>query len=221
MKGLEIRDVELRAGDFTVDAISLTIRPGEYFILMGHTGAGKSLLMKSICGLQPVHRGSIRIDGADVTFTEPRKRQIGYVPQDSGLFPHLNVRDNILFALDVLGVENKEAHSRLKHLADEVGISALLERTPAGLSGGERQKVALARAIVRRPRLLLLDEPVSALDKKSHAEICVLLKRIHGEYGHTTVHICHNAREAEDLGDRIAVMNAGRLVSVDERNKLP
>jgi molybdate/tungstate transport system ATP-binding protein len=221
MNGLEMREVVLHAGDFTIDEVSLAIRPGEYFILMGHTGAGKSLLMKAICGLQPVFRGSIFIDGTDVTFAEPRKRHIGYVPQDSGLFPHLNVRDNILFALDVLGVGKKDALSRAHYLAEEVGISALLDRSPAGLSGGERQKVALARAIVRRPRLLLLDEPVSALDNKTHAEICALLRRIHGEYGHTTVHICHNSGEAEELGDRIAVMNAGRVISIEERNRLP
>jgi ABC-type sugar transport system ATPase subunit len=137
------------------------------------------------------------------------------------LFPHLNVRANILFALDTLGVEKKEASARMKHLAEEFGISALLDRTINGLSGGERQKVALARAIVRRPNLLLLDEPVSALDEKTHVEICGLLKRIHHDYGHTTIHICHNPREAEDLGDRIAVMNAGRLVSIEERKNRP
>lgn len=218
MKRLEIRDVVIHAGNFTVDAGSLTVNPGEYFILMGHTGAGKSLLMKAICGLQPVSSGSFFIGGIDVTDAEPRNRHIGYVPQDSGLFPHLKVKENILFALDVLGVEKKDALDRVAYLAGQFGIAGLLDRTVNGLSGGERQKVALARAIVRRPHLLLLDEPVSALDERTHVDICNLLKQIHHEYGHTTVHICHNPREAKDLGDRIAVMNAGHIVSIEERN---
>ena len=218
MKGLDIRDVVIRAGDFVVDTGSFAVRPSEYFILMGHTGAGKSLLMKAICGLQPIRAGAFFIDEIDVTHTEPRDRHIGYVPQDSGLFPHLKVRDNIRFALDLLGVEKSEALDRVHQLAEQFGISALLDRSVNALSGGERQKVALARAIVRRPHLLLLDEPVSALDEKSHTEICNLLKRIHHDYRHTTIHICHNPREARDLGDRIAVMNAGRLASIEERN---
>jgi len=217
MKRLEIRNVVIHAGNFTVDAGSLTVYPGEYFILMGHTGAGKSLLMKAICGLQPISAGSFLIDDVDITDTEPRNRHIGYVPQDSGLFPHLKVRENILFALDVLGVQKKESLDRVTHLAEQFGIYGLLDRTVNALSGGERQKVALARAIVRRPHLLLLDEPVSALDEKTHIEICSLLKRIHHEYGHTTIHICHNLREAKNLGDRTAVMNAGRFVSIEER----
>lgn len=217
MKRLEIRNVVIHAGNFTVDAGSLTVWPGEYFILMGHTGAGKSLLMKAICGLQPISAGSFLIDGVDVTDTEPRGRHIGYVPQDSGLFPHLKVRENIVFALDVLGVQKKQSLDRVTYIAEQFGIYDLLDRTVNGLSGGERQKVALARAIVRRPHLLLLDEPISALDQRTHVDICNLLKRIHHEYSHTTIHICHNPREANDLGDRIAVMNAGRLVSIEER----
>lgn len=213
MNGLEVHDASLRAGDFEVRDVNLDVAAGEYFMLMGHTGAGKTLLMKAICGLQPLTAGRVGIAGEDVTDLEPRARRIGYVPQDSALFPHLDVRANIVFALDLLGLDRPEAAARAESLAGELGIAHLLARRVRGLSGGERQKVALARALVRHPRLLLLDEPVSALDEKARDEICALLKRVHREHDLTTLHICHNRAEVERLGDRVGVMNAGRLIS--------
>jgi molybdate/tungstate transport system ATP-binding protein len=220
MNGLQVFDLRIQAGNFVVNEINLTISSGEYFMLMGHTGAGKSLLMKAICGLQPVEKGRILIDNEDITSLEPRSRHIGYVPQDSGLFPHLDVKGNISFALDLLGVQQTDAKKRVETLAEKTGIVHLLDRRIRGLSGGERQKVALARALTRNPRLLLLDEPVSALDEQSRTEICSLLKRVHLEHHLTTLHICHNRSEAEMLGDRVGIMNAGHLVSINERNSL-
>lgn len=219
MNGLELRGVGIRAGDFTVDNVQLNVSPGEYFILMGHTGAGKSLVMKAICGVQPLAAGEVRIEGRDVTYLAPSARRIGYVPQDSGLFPHLNVRENIGFALDLVGLDARKSDERVKALAEEIGIVPLLTRGIRGLSGGERQKVALARALARAPRLLLLDEPVSALDESSREELCALLQRIHEEHHLTAVHICHNRAEATRLGDRIGVMNAGRLIAIEERSQ--
>jgi len=216
MNGLEINNLLLTAGSFTVGELGLQVRFGEYFMLMGHTGAGKSLLMKAVCGLHPLQQGSIAIHGKEVTNREPRFRGIGYVPQNSGLLPHLDVRDNIGFALDILGVHREEAAERTATLAEELGITALLDRRIDGLSGGERQKVSLARALARRPRLLLLDEPVSALDEQTRSDICALLKRVHREHGITTIHICHNHGEAEQLGDRIGIMNAGTIVAIHE-----
>ncbi len=216
--GLELRGVSLRAGDFAVREVSLAVPAGEYFILMGHTGAGKTLVLKAICGLQEVDSGEVLIAGRDVTDLDPCERGIGYVPQESGLFPHLDVGGNVGFALDLAGLGPEEAASRVEAVAREVGIGPLLGRRIRGLSGGERQKVALARALAREPRLMLLDEPVSALDERSRGEICALLERVHSERGLTIVHICHNRAEAEALGDRVGVMNAGRLESIEERS---
>lgn len=221
MNGLETQGVTIQAGAFTVADVNLAVRAGAYFMLMGHTGAGKTLLLKAICGLQPMRAGRICIAGEDVTDQEPRARRIGYVPQESALFPHLDVRANIAFALDLLGLHPPEIASRVEAMAGEFGITHLLARRVRGLSGGERQKVALARALVRRPRLLLLDEPVSALDEKSRDEICALLKRVHREHNLTTIHICHNRAELERLGDSMGLLNAGRLVSIEERNATP
>lgn len=221
MNGLELQGVTLRAGAFTVSEVSFVVRAGAYFMLMGHTGAGKTLLLKAICGLHPLIAGRVCIGGTDVTACEPRARRIGYVPQESALFPHLDVRANIAFALDQCGIGGREAGACVEAMAGELGIAPLLARRIRGLSGGERQKVALARALVRRPRLLLLDEPVSALDEQTRREICALLKRVHVAHGLTTVHICHNRSELEQLGDAVAVVNAGRLVSVEERNPVP
>lgn len=221
MNGLELKNLSIQAGLFRVADVNLTVPSGEYFILMGHTGAGKSLLMKAVCGVQPIEGGRIFIQDRDVTRLEPHLRRIGYVPQDSGLFPHMDVRQNVGFALDRIGLTRAEAATRVQAIADELGIGPLLDRRVGGLSGGEKQKVALARALTRRPRLLLLDEPLSALDERSWNDICALLKRVHHEHGLTTFHICHNPAEAQKLGHRIGAMNDGRLVDLREGNAIP
>jgi ABC-type sugar transport system ATPase subunit len=220
MSVLVLDEVSLQAGSFRVEEVNLEVEPGEYFMLMGHTGAGKSLLMTAVCGLQAVEAGRILIDDRDVTGLEPRERGLGYVPQDSGLFPHLDVRSNIGFGLDLLGVDPGEIADRTEALAEELDIRPLLDRGVSNLSGGERQKVSLARALSRRPRLLLLDEPVSALDELAREEICELLGRVHREHGLTTLHICHSRSEAEMLGGRVGMMNGGRLIAVGPWSEL-
>lgn len=217
MSGLELQDVSLQAGTFTVSNVTLSVDKGAYFMLVGHTGAGKTLLLKAICGLHPLRTGRVFLHDEEITSHEPRMRHMGYVPQESALFPHLNVRANIAFALDLLGVLESEQSRRVASLAQELGIDALLPRRIQGLSGGERQKVALARALVREPRLLLLDEPVSAIDENARKEICALLRRIHTTHHLTTIHICHNQAEVEQLADVVGVMSSGRLISVEER----
>ena len=209
---LEIKDTSLRAGDFTVSDINLTVASKEYFVLMGPTGSGKSLLVKAICGIIPIQKGSICIDGKDVTNLEPGKRQVGYVPQSSSLFPHLSVEENILFPLRIRKSNRKEALKKTAPIIDVLNISSLLERSTLNLSGGEQQKVALARALSFDPKLLILDEPVSALDEPTRCEICKLLKTIQQDFSVTMVHVCHNLEEARIVSDRVAIFSQGRIV---------
>jgi molybdate/tungstate transport system ATP-binding protein len=209
---LQIKNAFLKAGDFTVSDINLTVASKEYFVLMGRTGSGKSLLVKAICGIIPIQKGSIYIDGKDVTNLEPGKRQVGYVPQSSSLFPHLSVADNILFPLRIRKSNKKEALKKTIPIIDALNISSLLERSTLNLSGGEQQKVALARALSFDPKLLILDEPVSALDEPTRCEICKLLKTIQQDFSVTMVHVCHNLEEARIVSDRVAIFSQGRIV---------
>lgn len=211
---IEIEKLCVQIHDFALENVSFQIDNGEYFALMGPTGAGKSVLIKAICGLIRIDSGKIIIDGQDVSDLEPRFRNIGYVPQDSGLFPHLNVEQNLLFALNVAGKKNKtQAVGKISHIIDALDIKGLLKRSIDGLSGGERQKVALGRALAAEPKLLILDEPVSALDEVSRRKVCDEIMNIHKKFGITTIHICHNLDEANTVATRMGVLNQGSFVA--------
>jgi ABC-type sugar transport system ATPase subunit len=220
MNALEIKGLSMRAGLFRVGELSLTIREGEYFTLMGHTGSGKSLLLKAVCGLAKIDTGRIQIHEEDVTELEPRFRGIGYVPQDGGLFPHLTVRRNIAFPLTVRGTSLDQAAAETAEAVETLGLTPLLDRATRGLSGGERQKVALARALACRPRLLILDEPVCALDEPARYEICAELCRVQKEFNVATLHVCHSRAEAEQVSDRVGVMHGGQLIETGVLKKL-
>jgi ABC-type sugar transport system ATPase subunit len=213
VNALEISGLSLQAGAFRLRDVDLVVGPSEYFALMGHTGSGKSLLLKSVCGLARIKEGSIRLDGREISALEPRFRDIGYVPQDGGLFPHLTVLRNIVFPLVVRGTSVKRSVEQVRELVALLGLEALLERSTRALSGGERQKVALARALARQPKLLILDEPVCALDEPTRRDICGELRRVQQEFGIATLHVCHSREEAEQVSDRIGVMHEGRLVA--------
>ena len=200
---LKIDNLSLAAGAFELNNFNLEVTTGEYFVLMGPTGSGKSMLLKSICGLHPITSGSILIDGIEVTNLEPKARNLGYVPQNSNLFPHLNVKRNISFPLDVRGVPAEKVAKKVANLAELLKIKDLLLRTTQNLSGGERQKVALARALATEPALLLLDEPVSALDEQTRKKICKELVIVQKELNITTIHISHSLEEAKSVADRI------------------
>jgi len=206
---IDIDGLHLRAGSFELADVCLHVGPGEYFVLMGHTGSGKSLTIKAVCGLVRPAAGSIIIDGADVTELDPRDRQVGYMPQDCGLFPHMTVLKNITFSVRVRGLGGREA---VEPLVELLGLGPLLDRRPKNLSGGERQKVALARALAGRPKVLLLDEPVSALDEPTRREVCAELLGIQRRLGISTIHVCHSLEEARSLADRAGVMHDGQLV---------
>lgn len=207
MTGLHVEKLCLRAGRFELRDFSLEIEGHKYFVLMGRNGTGKSLLLKAICGLIEIDSGRITLNGRDITDEEPRSRNIGYVPQNTALFPHLDVRCNILFPLRIAGMGKHEAAAKMEPLVENLGIGPLLDRSVINLSGGERQRVALARALVREPQLLVLDEPVSALDEEARRDTCLMLKRVQSEFKITTIHVCHNRVEAELVSDEIHFMN--------------
>ena len=214
MNALEVQGLTMRVGNFSVGELSLAIPEGEYFTLMGHTGSGKSLFLKAICGLAQIEAGRILICEEEVTALEPRFRGIGYVPQDGGLFPHLNVLKNIIFPLTVRGASTEKATQETVEIIETLGIGYLLDRATTGLSGGERQKVALARALSCRPRLLILDEPVCSLDEPARYEICGELCRMQKKFNVATLHVCHSRAEAEQVSDRVGVMHDGQLIEV-------
>jgi ABC-type sugar transport system ATPase subunit len=209
---LTVERLHLQIGAFRLSDVSLAVDEGEYFVLMGPTGSGKSLLARSITGLIPVESGRVAIGGRDVTGCEPRDRGIGYLPQQGDLFPHLDVAGNITFAQRVRGRSRGKALSAVEPLVAMLGLGTLMSRHVDTLSGGERQKVALARALAAEPRLLVLDEPLSALDEPARREIAGELRDVQRTLGIATVHICHSTEEAESLGDRVGVMHGGRLV---------
>jgi molybdate/tungstate transport system ATP-binding protein len=209
---IQIHSLSLRAGDFRVRDVSLDLAAGEYFVLLGPNGSGKTLLIHCLCGLLRAESGSLVIGDRDVTCAEPRLRRIGYVPQDYGLFPHMNVARNLTFALRAAGRPHADALRELTPLIDMLHLAHLLDHSPQTLSGGERQKVALARALALRPELLLLDEPVSALDGPTRAEVLEQLRTVQHQFGVTTMHVCHSIDEAETVADRAGVMIDGRLV---------
>ena len=211
---ISVDDLTYSVGDFRLRDVSLEIAEGEYFVLLGRPGSGKSIFLECLCGLNRVSAGAIRIAGVDVTSAEPRDRGIGYVPQDYALFSTKLVRDNITFGLDVRGIPGDEIAVRLDDITQFLNIQRLLDRSVHGLSGGEQQKVALARALIVKPKVLLLDEPVSALDEATRETVCMELKHIQQETGTTTVHVSHNFEETRIVADRVGILDAGQLVQV-------
>ncbi len=208
---IELDGISLSAGQFRIQDVALAVGAGEYFVLMGRTGSGKSLLIKTICGLRRPSAGRVAIDGRDVTALEPRRRHVGYMPQDCGLLPHLTVRGNIEFPLRAHGARRADRRRAVDALADMLHLGDLLRRRCDYLSGGERQKVALARALAAGPKLLLLDEPVSALDEPARREVCAELREVQRRLGLATIHVCHSLEEARSVADRVGVLDAGRL----------
>lgn len=201
-------------GEFRLENASLDIADGEYFVLLGPPGSGKSVLFECLCGLNRVESGRVFIDGQDVTDLEPRRRSIGYVPQDYALFPHLSVEQNIQSGLRARRESRDQIRKRTTAVSDLLGIGHLLKRGIVGLSGGEKQRTALARALAIEPRVLLLDEPVSALDESTRERICGELRLLQRELGITTIHISHNLEEAFSVADRGAILFNGRFQQI-------
>lgn len=212
---IELQGVSYSVGDFALDNISMTVEAGEYFVLLGKPGSGKTLLLECIAGLRPISAGNILISGRTVTAAEPAHRGVGYVPQDYALFTTRTVAENIAFALRVRRIAAHELQRRVAELASMLSITHLLGRSVGGLSGGERQRVALARALAAQPSVLLLDEPVSALDTQTRAEILAELKRLQRTTRTTFIHVCHDLDEMRSVADRVGILSNGRLLQVD------
>lgn len=207
---LELREVTLWAGSFRVGPLSLEAGDGEYLIVLGPTGAGKTLTLEAIAGLRHVSAGHILMDGRDITKSPPEARKVGFLFQDSLLFPHLSVRRNIEYGVSRRGRSHSAAS--IAGIAAAVGVEDLLDRTPRGLSGGEKQRVALARALATSPVLLLLDEPMASLDPNSRHALRTTLLETHRKLGTTTIHVTHNFAEAAALGDRVAILIGGKIL---------
>ena len=197
-----------------LDGVSITIRKGEFFTLLGPSGCGKTTLLRLIAGFETPTSGQILLNGQDITGEPPNRRAVNTVFQSYALFPHLTVRDNVGFGLLMKGRPKAEIVERVDRALDLVRLSALADRKPQELSGGQQQRVALARALAPAPEVLLLDEPLSALDLKLRKEMQSELKRLQLELGITFIFVTHDQEEALTMSDRIGVMSAGNLLQI-------
>ncbi|MGH7933016.1 MAG: ABC transporter ATP-binding protein [Candidatus Binataceae bacterium] len=207
---LELHQVEVRAGSFRLGPLTLAVQTGEYLIVLGPTGAGKTVTLEAAAGLRHVSAGRILMDAREVTHAPPESRRIGFLYQDSLLFPHLTVRANLAYGAH--RSPRAERAAAVERLARLLQVEPLLARMPRGLSGGERQRVALGRALASNPVLLLLDEPMAALDPNTRHALRQTLLELHRELGTTTIHVTHNFSEALALGDRVAILIGGKLL---------
>ena len=205
---------------FALRDISLDVADGEYFLLLGPNGAGKTLLLETIVGFHKPDAGKILLDSNDVTSLPPERRRLGYVPQNCMLFPHMRVRQNVEFGLKMTGVAEDDRRRAADRTLTLMGLSGLADKLPVTLSGGERQKVALARVLAVEPRVILLDEPLSSIDDESSRVMREELKRIHRDLKITVVHVTHNQVEAFILAQRVAIMNCGQIVQVGTTKSL-
>jgi spermidine/putrescine transport system ATP-binding protein len=221
MSQLEIRNVTRRIGDLVaVDNVSLNIEAGEFFTLLGPSGCGKTTLLRMIAGFDLPDAGQIVLDGIDLADTPPEKRPIRTVFQSYALFPHMTVAQNIAFPLKMSRCPPEQARMRLQEALEQVRLTGKAGKYPHELSGGEKQRVALARGLVSRPQLLLLDESLAALDAKLREEVQVELINLQRDVGITFVFVTHAQSEALALSHRIAVMNQGKVEQVDEPSRL-
>jgi ABC-type sugar transport system ATPase subunit len=214
---IHVRNVLKRYGSndkAALDGVSLEIRPGELLAVLGPSGSGKTTMLNVLAGLESVDSGEVRFGDEDVTSLAPEQRGVGVVFQSSMLYPHLTLRDSISFAPRLAKVPRDEIDRRIDEVTAWLNISHLLRRRPGQVSGGERQRAAIAKALVTRPRLLLMDEPFSAVDAQLRRQLRTELVKLHRQIGTTTVFVTHDQEEAMSIADRVAVMSGGELVQI-------
>ncbi|MDC0262186.1 ATP-binding cassette domain-containing protein [Planctomycetaceae bacterium] len=209
---ISLDNICIQTGDFCLQDVSFSIPESAYAVLMGKTGSGKTTILECIIGLRPVSSGTILIGGKDVTRLNPALRGIGYVPQDGALFSRMTVRDHLAYALTIRRASRKEIADRVEELATLLGITHLLHRTPPGLSGGESQRVSLGRALSFRPKVLCLDEPLSALDRETREQMCELLGNVRQQTRVTTIQVTHNPEETQMLADCVYRLEDGKVM---------
>ncbi|WP_214105902.1 ABC transporter ATP-binding protein [Acrocarpospora catenulata] len=213
---LSVQDVHVTLGqNHVLKGVSIDARPGEFVTLLGASGSGKSTLLNVIAGLQGIDRGHVAFDGTNVEKRPPRKRGVGVVFQSYALFPHMTVGENVAFPLRAARRPAAERAKVAREMLELVQLGEMIGRRPAQLSGGQRQRVALARALAANPGILLLDEPMAALDKQLREQMQVEVTRIQRQVGITTVSVTHDQAEAMTMSDRVAVMRDGRFVQID------
>lgn len=215
MAEIQLKNITKRWGDFVgVDNFDLTIADKEFLVLLGPSGCGKTTTMRMVAGLEEITEGDIQFDGLVVNNLEPKDRDIAMVFQSYGLYPNMNVYENIRFPLKVRKVPIAEHDERVRRASAMVELDEFLHRKPAALSGGQRQRVALARAIVRKPNVFLMDEPLSNLDAKLRVSTRAQIKNLHHELKVTTIYVTHDQIEAMTLADRVVVMSQGVIQQV-------
>ena len=208
MAEIIIRNVSKKFGDFTaVKESSFTIEDGEFFMLLGPSGCGKTTTLRMIAGLELPTSGEIYLDGEEISQKPPSQRDIAFVFQMFALYPHMNVRKNISYPLISQGMPRAQVKAKVAEVAGILGIEEILDRPVGGLSGGDRQRVALGRAIVRQPKAFMMDEPLGALDAEFRERMAEELRALHDRMGATTVYVTHDQLEAMQMGDKIVVMN--------------
>lgn len=220
---IELDNLHIRAGEFSIKDVNVTIPRGCYAVLMGRTGSGKTTILEAICGLRDVVSGQIRAGARDITRLQPGERGIGFVPQDLALFPTLSVRRHLSFALEVRRQSASLIAERVEELAGLLGLDHVLDRDIGRLSGGEGQRVALGRALAFRPGVLLLDEPLSALDEATREEMHALLRDVQRQTGVTTLHVTHSSAEARSLAQKLFIVEdrTVREAALDELTGAP
>jgi ABC-type sugar transport system ATPase subunit len=217
---IEIRNLGVKISDFTLHDINLSLDDGDYFVVLGKSGAGKTVLLETIAGRYPPSSGEIILDGENLVALEPEDRKIGFVYQDYWLFPHMTVRENIDFPLKMRNVDREHRITAYQRMAKILQIEKLENRYPKNLSGGEKQRVALARALLVHPKLLLLDEPLSALDYGTKFEMKKVLKQIHQQFKTIVIHVTHDLDEALFFSNTVGIIKNNTIQHVLHTEKI-
>ena len=211
---IRLRNLRVELEDFKLGIEDLEIMDSEYFIIMGPSGVGKTVLLHTLAGFFKLRDGQIIIDEKNITFYPPEKRGIAIIPQDFGLFPHMNAFDNIAYGLKIRGLDKNRIEENVLKIAEILEIKDMLYRKPDTLSGGEKQRVAFARALIINPKVILLDEPFTNLDPKLKVKAKNFVKKLREKIKFTAIHVTHDISEAIELGDRIAYMENGVLKGI-------